>query len=88
MNRPLDQALNNAVNTITMNFSDEEAVRLAVAAAMTKAVLNTKEECLNQVISAERRVGDNIGIIEKINEALPTSSHSTDLINPQNKQGN
>lgn len=87
MKLPLDQVLNIAVNTI-MNYSDEQSVRLAVASAINKAVLHTKEECLNQVISAERRVGDNAELVEKINEALPTSSYSTELISPINKQGN
>ena len=78
--QPLDQALNRAVETISKFGADEELVRLAVSSAMTKAVLHTKEECLNQIISEESYPGDNTKLIEKIHEVLPTSSYSTDLV--------
>ena len=84
MNAPLDKSRANAVKVVMGYQGDEQAVTLAITQAITEAVMLVKETCANQVVSVVGLSEQGQKILDKLEEEVPTSSISTDLLSPLN----
>jgi hypothetical protein len=84
MKAPLDEVRANTVKLVMAYAGDEQAITLAITKAITDAVMLVKDNCASQVTSVVGLSEQGQEILEKIEEKVPTSSISTDLLSPLN----
>ena len=76
----LNEIKERMIFLLQSQVQDKELLELVIKQYLAKAVIETKELCLAAVLKCENECGDNTVILEAIDDAIPTSSVSTDLI--------
>ncbi len=78
--KTLDEVKKTALSVILANKDDPEIIELAIKQAMTKTVIETKNLACSAIIRSEKNRGDNMELLKRVEEKIPTSDISTDLI--------
>lgn len=78
--KSLDEIRENTIRMLAPHIQDEKLLKLVVTNSLAEAVIETKRLCEGAIMGCEKKMGDNIIILEAVELAVPTTSVSTELL--------
>jgi hypothetical protein len=76
----LDEIRESTMRLLEPHIQDKKLLKLVVTHSLTAAVIETKRLCEGAIMGCEKKMGDNIAILEAVELVVPTTSVSTELL--------